>query len=73
VRAAAHKSVAKRKAQVAQFDANVLEVIKGIRKAGVTSLSGIATALNARGVATANGGRWYPMTVRNILSRHSFN
>jgi hypothetical protein len=29
----------------------------------------LAEALNARGIATARGGRWQAMTVSNVLSR----
>ena len=43
--------------------ANVLPIIREIKKAGATTLRQIAVALNARGVATARGGRWYAMTV----------
>jgi Recombinase len=49
--------------------ANVLPIIQEIRKAGATTLREIADALNARGVATARGGRWYAMTVSNVLAR----
>jgi DNA invertase Pin-like site-specific DNA recombinase len=52
-----------------QFAANVLPIVESIRAAGVTTLPGIADALNQRGIATARGGRWYPMTVRNLLTR----
>lgn len=51
-----------------QFASNVLPIVRDIRKAGVNTLDGIATALNARGVATARGGEWYPTTVRNLLA-----
>lgn len=37
--------------------------------AGAKSLRQIAGALNARGIATARGGRWEAQTVRNILRR----
>jgi len=49
--------------------ANVLPIIREIRKAGASTLREIANALNARGVATARGGRWYAMTVSNVLAR----
>jgi DNA invertase Pin-like site-specific DNA recombinase len=49
--------------------ANALPIIREIRKAGATTLREIANALNARGVATARGGKWYAMTVRNVLTR----
>jgi DNA invertase Pin-like site-specific DNA recombinase len=46
---------------------NVKPIIEQIRAAGVTTLRGIADALNARGVATARGGEWHAMTVRRAL------
>jgi DNA invertase Pin-like site-specific DNA recombinase len=49
--------------------ANVLPVIREIRKAGPTTLREIADALNARGVQTARGGQWYATTVSNVLAR----
>jgi hypothetical protein len=49
--------------------ANVLPIIREIQKAGATSLRAIAEALNARGIATARGGRWQAMTVSNLLAR----
>jgi hypothetical protein len=38
-------------------------------RAGARTLREIATALNARGIPTARGGRWHAMTVRNVLAR----
>ena len=52
-----------------QHAANVLPVIQAIKRAGATTLREIADALNARGVGTARGGRWYAMTVSNVLAR----
>ena len=49
--------------------ADVLPVIEDIQAGGVTSLKGIATQLNARGILTARGGQWYATTVRNLLAR----
>ena len=51
--------------------ANVLPIIREIQRAGATSLRAIAEALNARGVATARGGKWQAMTVSNLLARSS--
>jgi hypothetical protein len=31
--------------------------------------AGIAEALNARGIATARGGRWHAQTVANVRAR----
>jgi hypothetical protein len=49
--------------------ANVLPIIREIRKAGATTLREIADALNARGVPTAWGGRWHASSVNNVLQR----
>jgi DNA invertase Pin-like site-specific DNA recombinase len=58
-----------RRAQAAQFAANVLPIIREIQAAGYTSYNAIAGQLNARKVATANGGRWRHVQVRQILAR----
>jgi DNA invertase Pin-like site-specific DNA recombinase len=52
-----------------RFAANTLPIIRGLQQQGITSNRGIATALNARGVKTANNRQWYDTTVRNILCR----
>src|SRR5215470_5220101 len=49
--------------------ANVLPIIREIKRAGATSLRAIADALNARGIPTARGGRWQAQTVSNALAR----
>jgi hypothetical protein len=49
--------------------ANVLPVIREIQRAGATSLHQIADALNARGISTPRGGRWYAKSVSNVLAR----
>jgi DNA invertase Pin-like site-specific DNA recombinase len=51
------------------FAHNVLPIVQQIQASGVTSLRGIARALNARGVATARGGAWEARTVSNLLRR----
>jgi DNA invertase Pin-like site-specific DNA recombinase len=48
---------------------NVLPVIREIQASGVVALTKIADALNARGVPTPRGGRWFAMSVRNVLAR----
>ena len=58
-----------RKAQAVQFAANVLPIIRDIQAAGHTRLNAIAGQLNARKVATANGGQWRHLRVRHILDR----
>ena len=62
---------AARKAQAAQFAANVLPIIREVQAAGHTSFNAIAGQLNARKVATANGGQWRHVQVRQILGRAS--
>jgi DNA invertase Pin-like site-specific DNA recombinase len=48
---------------------NVLPIIREIQRAGATSLHQIADALNARGISTPRGGRWYAKSVSNVLAR----
>jgi DNA invertase Pin-like site-specific DNA recombinase len=56
-------------ANAARFAANVLPIIHEIQAAGHTSCNAIAGQLNTRKVATANGGRWTHVQVRQILDR----
>jgi len=51
-----------------QHAAKVLPVIREIKRSGA-SLHQIADTLNARGIATARGGRWYAKSVGNALAR----
>jgi len=68
--AAAQRLGAARTAEAARrFAENVAPVIRGIQASGVTSLRGIAAALNARGVRTAHGGRWAATQVGAVLRR----
>jgi DNA invertase Pin-like site-specific DNA recombinase len=59
------------KAKADQFAGNVLPIVEAIKASGVSTLAGIAEALNARGIRTARGGAWYAMTVRNLLDRQA--
>ena len=52
-----------------RFAESVLPIIQSIQRSGVTSLRGIAIALNSRGVRTARGGQWQVSNVRNLLAR----
>jgi DNA invertase Pin-like site-specific DNA recombinase len=63
------KGVAAVTASADQHAANVLPIVRAIQAAGVVSLHGVADALNARGIHTARGGKWYAATVRNMLLR----
>ena len=44
-------------------------LIADIKAAEITSLSGIARALNERSISTSRGGKWQATQVRNLLAR----
>jgi DNA invertase Pin-like site-specific DNA recombinase len=52
-----------------RFAENVLPIIQQVQASGVSSLRGVAAALNARGVRSARGGRWAATQVRAVLAR----
>jgi DNA invertase Pin-like site-specific DNA recombinase len=57
-------------ARTAQAHARDLApVLEELRAQGVTSLRGIAAALNQRGMLTRRGGRWHASSVRNLIMR----
>lgn len=65
-------AVAGRSAVIANAAAraeNILPIIRTVQASGITTLAGIATALNNRGIATPRGGNWYPTSVKNMLAR----
>jgi Recombinase len=66
---ARQKAVAEITAQADQRAANVVPLIREIRKAGATSLRQIADALHARGIGSPRGGDWHATSVRNMLAR----
>jgi hypothetical protein len=67
--AEARKAAVKRNvANVGHHTTNVLPVIRKIQRSGA-SLHQIADALNARGIGTPRGGRWYAKSVSNVLAR----
>jgi hypothetical protein len=66
---ARERAVASNKASADACAANVLPVIREIRRPGATSLHQIADALNARGITTPRGGKWYAKSVSNVLAR----
>jgi Recombinase len=67
--AARSQAVAAIKAEADRAAGNAAPIIADIRRTGATTLRQIADALNARGVPTPRGGRWYAMSVRNALAR----
>jgi DNA invertase Pin-like site-specific DNA recombinase len=52
-----------------RFAANVLPIVEAIRASGVSTLTGIAEALNARGVRSARGRLWRISSVQNLMGR----
>lgn len=68
--AAAVKGAGALKVQADRRARAVLAIIHRIEgDDGIATLEGMARALNARGVSTARGGKWYATTVRNLLKR----
>jgi hypothetical protein len=61
-------AVERNMANADQRAANVLPIIREIQRSG-SSLHQIADALNARGISTPRGGRWYAKSVSNVLAR----
>jgi DNA invertase Pin-like site-specific DNA recombinase len=59
--------------RAALFAANTLPIVESIQRSGIASLCGVAAALNARGIRTQRGRRWYPTTVRNLIERSRAN
>jgi DNA invertase Pin-like site-specific DNA recombinase len=57
-----------RKVDADKFAAGIMPIIREI---GDRPLRAIAAELNARGIGTAQGGRWEAATVRNVLRRAS--
>jgi DNA invertase Pin-like site-specific DNA recombinase len=63
------KAIETTTAEADRHAANVLPVIRQIQAAGAHTLREVADALNARGIATARGGRWYATSVKNVIDR----
>lgn len=45
------------------------ETVQSLQAGGVTTLGGIAAALNNQGIVTPRGGRWHASSVRNLVAR----
>jgi DNA invertase Pin-like site-specific DNA recombinase len=63
----AKASAKARSVKAALGAAQVLPVIAELREAGVMTLSGLASALNAKGITTARGGRWQAGQVKRVM------
>jgi DNA invertase Pin-like site-specific DNA recombinase len=69
-----HRQPARRTDMVArrladQRAVKTLPIVRELQESGIGTLQGMADALNARGIPTARGARWYPTTVKNLLGR----
>jgi DNA invertase Pin-like site-specific DNA recombinase len=62
-------AIASLKALADRNASNVLPIIREIQRTGAASLHQIADALNARGISTPRGGKWYAKSVSNLLAR----
>jgi DNA invertase Pin-like site-specific DNA recombinase len=69
LKTARKNAVASIRANADRQAANVIPIIREIQRTGVSTLRDLADALNARGIPTSRGGRWYATSVRNVLSR----
>ena len=58
-----------KKVSADRFAASVYPVIRSLQNSGITTLSGIAKAMNDKDIPTSSGGRWYGSAVRNVLDR----
>ena len=50
-----------------EYAEGLLPVLQAIQKSGATTLRAISAALNQRGIRSPRGGRWYPLSVANLL------
>jgi DNA invertase Pin-like site-specific DNA recombinase len=72
LRRAGKGGVALREAVAANADRHAQDlapVLQALREQGVTSLRGIAAALNERGMLTRRGGKWHVSNLKNLLVR----
>lgn len=62
-------SIAAAKARADRHARDVAGAIEELRAAGAATLQGLADGLNARGIVTPRGRRWWPETVKAVLAR----
>ena len=62
-----------RQANVAKQLKLVLPTIKDLQASGVSTLTGLAQALNERGIQTPQGRRWHPTTVKLVVEARSYS
>ncbi len=63
----AENSVVVRQEMAKARSLEIIPIIQEIKDRGVTTLKGIARELNAMGIGSPRGGRYYPQTVKNVL------
>jgi hypothetical protein len=68
VEALARTNAARQEAADAFAD-EVFPIIRELLKSGARTKTGIAEALNERGVSTPHGGKWYARTVNDVITR----
>ena len=63
------KAADSNKTKADEWAKGLIPVLDEVMGAGIQGYTGIAEALNARGIKTRRGGTWYPSTVRNLMIR----
>jgi DNA invertase Pin-like site-specific DNA recombinase len=63
------KGVEARRTKAMAKGALLAPTIAALRAAGITSLGGIAKALNEKGITTDRGGQWHPTSVARLLAQ----
>lgn len=63
------KGGAATKAKSISRASDIAPIIRDIQASGITSASGIATALNDQGIPTARGGTWQAVQVQRVLAK----
>jgi hypothetical protein len=53
------------------FAEGLAPVVRELHSEGISTLRGIADALNDRGIMTRRGGRWHVSNVRALVTRLS--
>lgn len=61
------KAVEAKRAKIKDRAADLLPIIEEIKSSDITSLGGIAKALNERGITTARGGQWQAIQVKRLM------
>ena len=61
-----HRDGKARRASAAARAKDLAPVIEAIRAEGITSATGIAKALNERGIPTSRGGKWQAVQVQRL-------